>query len=109
MLRLDATAFAPLKILSEIYAERDQPEVTVSFLRRALESYPPPIEPIAPRPVTLAKGIVRILSPRRPVTDDEFGMLEDPNVNDRKWYAWAMEYLAWYEGLSGGTATPVLH
>ena len=100
ILEIDVTKFSALKMLSEIHAERGNPELAVSFVRRALESYPAPLEPVSPKLVTLARWIFRIVAPLKRVRDDEFRVLEDPNEIDRKWYAWAKEYLAWYDGVS---------
>jgi tetratricopeptide (TPR) repeat protein len=109
ILRYDANDFAGLKLLGEIHAKRDEPEKAAAFLRRALENYPQAIKPISPKVVAMTKWFSRIFPPLRHLTPRDFEVLEDPSGGDRTWFAWAKEYLAWYDSATGSNSSPVLH
>jgi len=34
---------------------------------------------------------------------------EDPGAEDRKWFSWANDYLAWYDGTTGSGTVPLVH
>jgi tetratricopeptide (TPR) repeat protein len=101
--------FAGLSALSEIHASRNEPDLAAGFARRALENYPKPTKPISPSVVRLTKWFARILPSLRHMKAQDFVVLQDPNATDRKWFAWAKEYLAWYDNAVGGGSAPTLH
>jgi len=105
ILQYDANDFSGLRLLSEIYARREEKDRAAEFVRRALENFPQPI-PHPPRMlISVAKFFARILPPLRHMQARDF----DPNTSDREWFDWAKRYLAWYDGATGGNASPVLH
>jgi hypothetical protein len=109
LLEFNRNDFSALSALAEIHASRSAPDLAAAFVRRALENYPKPTEPISPSVVRLARWFAKIFPPLRHMKPQDFAVLEDPSADDRKWFAWAKEYLAWYDGISGAQSTPTLH
>ena len=109
ILGYDGNDFSALKLLAEIHANRDDRDKAVTYIRRALENYPKPVKPFSRGVVAATKAFARIFPPLRHMTAKDFEVLEDPQAGDRTWFAWAKEYLAWYDGIAGGNSSPVLH
>jgi hypothetical protein len=57
----------------------------------------------------LAKVTMRIFGPRRNLSAQELAPWESVNADNRAWFQWAKEYLAWFDGSSGSKSVPVLH
>ena len=108
-LRCDSDDFDALRMLAEIYANRNEHDKAVDFVRRGLANHPKPSAPL-PR-VAKALRIVAPLLPKRlrRAIETDLTIFEDPGANDRKWFAWAKEYLAWYDGTKGSSTAPVVH
>src|SRR6266550_6313708 len=109
ILQYDANDFSGLRLLSEIYARREEKDRAAEFVRRALENYPQPTPHTPHMLISVAKFLARVLPPLRHMQARDFAVLEDPNTSDREWFDWAKRYLAWYDGATGGNASPVLH
>jgi tetratricopeptide (TPR) repeat protein len=109
ILQYDANDFAGLKLLSEIYAERDESERAAEFVRRALDNYPKSLPPAPRKLISVTRFLARILPPLRRLGPKDFAVLEDPNATNRVWFEWAKQYLAWYDAATGGSSSPVLH
>src|SRR5712692_1199648 len=108
-LDIDPMSFGAVKFLSEIHARRTEHELAAQYVRRGLENFPEPL-PTMPR---VFFGILRLASfafPRvKAVEKKAKENISDPNRNNNEWYAWAKQYLAWYDQGHGGRATPTIH
>ena len=109
-LQLNPTDFAALRMLSEIYATRNDEEKAVTFIRRGLENFPEPLPPVPPALIKAFRFVAPVL-PKRLAAAVELDIpgFEDRGAGDRKWFNWAKEYLAWYEGETGNSAVPIVH
>jgi tetratricopeptide (TPR) repeat protein len=101
--------FFALKSLGEIYSVRNESDRAAAFVRRALENYPEPTPGVSRRFIRFLKFLSRVFPPLRHLQAEDFSFLEDPNSNDRKWFDWAKQYLAWHNVSSGGGSMPTLH
>ena len=109
-LRVSPNEFDALRMLSEMYAEANECDQAVAFIRRALEHFPRPTTGISPRAVRAFRVIAPVLPKRlRASIEADLRKLQDPNDGNRRWYAWAKEYLRWYDQQMGGNSAPVLH
>ncbi|MDO8387384.1 MAG: hypothetical protein Q7T13_13425 [Polaromonas sp.] len=105
----DPKKFGALRLLSEVYAERNEHDIAAPFVRLGLESYPEPTPP-APRVVFWALRLAASVVPRiKRVEEDAREHLADPNKEVRDWFSWAKQYLAWYDSISGDKQTPIVH
>ena len=108
-LEVDAHSFEAMKLLSEIHARRIEHDIAASYVRRALEQYP---QPLAQTPKVFF-GILRAISlvfPRlRSLTARAKEDIGNPNKAKEQWYAWAKEYLAWYDETHGTSIRPTVH
>jgi len=109
-LRHDAGDFSALKMLSEIHASRNEHEVAVAFIRRGLENFPLPSPPM-PRILLKTFRLAALLLPKRLGASIESDLpgFEDPDRENRTWFAWAKNYLRWYDGTTGNSSTPSVH
>jgi len=97
-LSYDNTCFGALKVLSEIYAEQENHEMTIQFVRRGIEHFksdeiPLPLKMFS----SLAKGLSTVSSKFQKVAERAKQNLE----GNKEWLAWAHSYVAWYEEMSG--------
>lgn len=107
-LKYEENHFDSLVILSRIYANKNDHEKAREFVVRGLEAYPEPI----PSPPKFFFFILKLLSyiPRfKRIYKRAEEDISNPNESNEKWFKWAKEYLAWYEGTKGGEASPTVH
>lgn len=108
-LQIDPGSFGAMKFLSEIYARRADHDTAAQFVRRALEHYPEPL-PHAPKTFLQVLRAVSFIFPRlNPFaarTQEDVG---NPNKTTEQWYAWAKEFLAWYDRTRDATTSPTIH
>lgn len=108
-LTLDPTDFSSLRLLSVILADRGEHNRAVEYVRRGVQHYPKEMAPLAPFVVTLGKIVMRVLRPRHRMAAEEFAPWERINSENREWFAWAKQYLAWFESSTGSDTSPLLH
>lgn len=108
-LAVDPNDFGSLRLLSEILANRGEHGRAIEYVRRGIEQYPEEMSPVAPFLVALAKVVMRILRPRRPMRADELAPWAGINAANREWFHWAKRYLAWYDSGTGSRTSPVMH
>jgi len=108
-LAYDANNFGAVRLLSEIYAERNEHDTAARFVRLGLESYPEPLPPM-PKIFFWILRLAAIVFPRLTRIEESAKRdLGDRNKDIREWYAWAKQYLAWYDTASGSQQTPTVH
>ena len=109
-LRHDTMDFPALKMLTEIHANRNQHARAVAFIRRGLENFPTPSPPM-PQLLLRALRLAMPFLPRRLGASLEYdiAVFEDPDAENRKWFAWAKEYMAWYDRTTGNNSSPPVH
>ena len=108
-LEIDPKSFFSLKLLSECHAMRNEHDAAATFARRAMEAYPDPL-PQPPKLVPrLLRGLARIVPKYRSLFLDIEKQVADPDCGDPKWYAWAKDYLKWYDASRGTSIAPRLH
>lgn len=108
-LAYDTNNFAAVRLLSEIYAERNEHDTAARFVRLGLESYPEPLPPM-PKIFFWVLRLAAMVSPRLARIEEGANRdLGEQNKDNREWYAWAKQYLAWYETVSGSQQTPTVH
>ena len=96
-LLIDPKGFDMPKMLSVIYAERENHEEAIKFVKIAVQNYKP--ERAYEIPGWLISGLKLTgkfssrLSQIEKAAKEDF---EDPNKARREWRAWAEEYMAWY-------------
>ena len=109
-LECDAKSFNSLQLLANIYAGRSDHEEAAHYARLGLENFPAPL-PVPPqwlvRTLRSIFWLVGVFVPR-------FGQGAKMNFTpDRKpyeeWYAWAKQYLEWYEAVHGDPVNPKIH
>jgi tetratricopeptide (TPR) repeat protein len=108
-LHVDPKAFGAMKFLSEVYARRGDHDTAAEFARQALEHYPEPL-PETPKTFLRVLRAVSFMFPRlKPFaarTQEDIG---NPNKSTEQWYAWAKEFLAWYDQTRGAQTAPTIH
>jgi tetratricopeptide (TPR) repeat protein len=109
VLEVDPHYFPALKLLSEILAQGSDHERAAAYLRRGVESYPQEMSPLPYFLLQLARVTMRILRPRREMSAQGFEPWETINAENRAWFKWAKEYLAWFDDKTGSKTLPVLH
>jgi tetratricopeptide (TPR) repeat protein len=109
VLGIDPHDFTALKLLSETLAHRGDHQRAAACVRRGLERYPEEMSPLPYFLVKLARVAMRILRPRRKMSAQEFEPWESINAENRAWFQWAKEYLAWFDDNTGSKTLPVLH
>jgi tetratricopeptide (TPR) repeat protein len=109
VLHVNPHDFTLLKMVSETLAQRGDHERAVAYVRLGLENYPEDIAPMPPFLTKLARVTMRILGPRRKLSAQELAPWESVNADNRAWFQWAKEYLAWFDGSTGSKSVPVLH
>jgi tetratricopeptide (TPR) repeat protein len=97
-LALNPTSFEMPKMLSQLFAEREDHEQAVKYVKIGLSNYPTEVPPVPPN---WACGLLKLagkFSPRwkrvEEATKDDF---RDPDKDRREWQVWAQEYLTWYD------------
>jgi hypothetical protein len=109
VLRIDPHDFTSLRLVSETLAQRGDHVRAVAYVGLGLENYPEEMAPMPPFLAKLAKVTMRIFGPRRNLSAQELAPWESVNADNRAWFQWAKEYLAWFDGSSGSKSVPVLH
>ena len=104
-LDIDPKFFGAMKLLSEIYARRTDHDTAAQYVRRALEQYPRPLPPTPKAFLSILRAATFLFPRLRNVAEDA----GNPNKNTEQWYAWAKEYLAWYDHARGASASPTIH
>lgn len=108
-LAYDPKSFGAIRLLSEMYAERDDHDTAARFVRLGLESFPEPAPPV-PNMFFWILRLISIVVPRlRRLEEAAKRDLGDRNKDNREWYSWAKQYLAWYDAASGNQQMPTVH
>jgi tetratricopeptide (TPR) repeat protein len=96
-LELNPTSFEIPRMLSQIFAEREDHEQTIEYVRIGLSNYPSEDLPTPPK---WAFGLLKLagkFSTRwKHVEEATKEDLRDPGKDRRDWQTWAKDYLAWY-------------
>jgi tetratricopeptide (TPR) repeat protein len=101
-LLIDPKGFDMPKILSVIYAERENHEKAIKFVRIAVQNYKPGTASEIPGWVSSGLKLAGKFSARlRQIEKAAKEDLEDLNKARREWRAWAEEYMAWYNEATG--------
>ena len=108
-LAIDPVDFGALRLLSTIHAARGEHDRAAGYVRRGMECYPKDMAPVSPVLVKFAKVLMRILSPKRLMPADAFAPWDRVNSENREWFDWAKQYLAWFDSNTGSNSSPVLH
>jgi tetratricopeptide (TPR) repeat protein len=109
VLTYDPKHFGAIRLLSEIYAEREDYETAAKFARLGLDNYPAPF-PRIPKVFFWILRIGAVLFPRLKRIDESAKRdLTDLNKEDNEWYFWAKQYLSWYDSVNRGKHTPTMH
>lgn len=109
-LKLDPNDFETLRLLSAMYAEDNRHAEAAAIVRRGLESFPAPSPSLSPWVPRVFRLVAPLLSKRlRKSIEAELPDLQDADVAARHWYAWAKDYLRWYDAATGSNSAPVLH
>lgn len=104
-LAYEPTDFGPIRLLSEIHAERKEHDTAVQFVRLGLENYPEPLQ-APPRFLFWVLRSAAVFFPRlRRVEEAATRDLGDPGKDNEEWYSWAKQYLAWYDSTFGKRQT----
>ena len=97
-LSLDPTSFDMPRILSQIYAKREEHEQAAAYVKIGLNNYP--AENLQ-APPAWAFGVLKFVgkfSARwKRIEEAANEDLKDPDKDRREWNAWAKQYVAWYE------------
>lgn len=105
----DSKNFGAYRLLAEVYAERKEHAMAVRFVRLGLDHFPEPTPP-APKLIIWLLRVSAFFVPRfRRVTETARTELTDPDSDTRDWFAWAKQYLAWYDSEYGDKHVPTLH
>lgn len=108
-LHMDPKSFGAMKFLSEIHARRADHDTAAQFVRRALEHYPEPL-PQTPKAFLQVLRAISFIFPRlKPFAARAQEDIGNPNKSTEQWYAWAKEFLAWYDQTQGAQTTPTIH
>lgn len=97
-LALDPMNFEMPRMLSQIFAEHEDHEQAVQYVKVGLSNFPS--EPFPPPPSFLfsALKLAGKLSARwKRVQEAAEQDLRDPGKDSREWQSWANEYLEWHE------------
>ncbi len=108
-LAYDSKNFDAIRLLAEIYAERNEHETAVRFVRLGLESYPESLPPLPKIFFRVLHLFAAVLPRLRRIEEAARRDLGDRNKDNREWYSWAKQYLAWYDTASGSLQTPTVH
>lgn len=105
-LKYDSNSFPMLSLLARLLADRDEHENAAIYARKGLESYPEPLK--VPRFVDALFKIMSVFIPRlRGVTPTD--ALKQVEAEDAEWFAWAKQYLDWYDSVFGDSVRPPSH
>jgi tetratricopeptide (TPR) repeat protein len=105
----DPHDFGSLRLLSEVLATRGEHQRAANYARRGLEEYPKEMAPVAPILFNIAKAALRIFRAGRPLPKEQFEPWKQINEENRQWFQWAQQYLAWFDRSTGNTTLPVVH
>ena len=100
--------FSALQLLVRVALSQREYAEARQLVQKALESYPEPI----PKAPGLLLGVVRLLAriPKlRGGAKQAESFMRNPNRDVEEWYAWAREYLEWYEKEFGESSLPTQH
>jgi tetratricopeptide (TPR) repeat protein len=101
-LLMDSKGFDMPKILSVIYAKRENHEEAIRFVRIAVQNYKPGNASEIPGWIFSGLKLAGKFSARfRHIEKAAKEDLADPNKTSREWRAWAEEYMAWYDEAMG--------
>jgi tetratricopeptide (TPR) repeat protein len=101
-LLMDPKGFDMPKMLSVIYAERENHEEAIKFVRIAVHNYKP--ESVSELPGWVFSGLKLVgkFSARfRHIEKAAKEDLSDLNKSSREWRSWAEEYMEWYNEAMG--------
>lgn len=101
-LLIDPKGFDMPKMLSIIYAKRENHEEAIKFVRIAVQNYEPENPYKIPGWVSSGLKLAGKFSTRlKQIEEAAKEDIEDPNKDRREWRAWAKEYMAWYDEAMG--------
>jgi tetratricopeptide (TPR) repeat protein len=101
-LLIDPHGFDMAKMLSVIYAERENHDEAIKFVKIAVQNYQPENPYVIPGWVSSCLKLGGKFSARlRQIEKTAEEDLEDPNKGRREWRAWAEEYMSWYDETIG--------
>jgi len=101
-LLIDPKGFDIAKMLSVIYAERENHEEAIKFVRIAVQNFEPENPYKIPRWASSGLKLAGKFSTRfKQIEEAAKEDIEDPNKDRREWRAWAEEYMAWYDEAMG--------
>lgn len=110
LLELSPKYFGAFELLSQIYAERGEHETAAHYARLGLENYPEPQPQISRTIVQFVQLLFRALglfsSRFRKAAEVD---TPDPNKLHENWYAWAKQYLKWYDDTHTDPMNPRVH
>ncbi|HBO33964.1 MAG TPA: hypothetical protein DD636_04390 [Anaerolineaceae bacterium] len=93
-LAYDNTSFGALKVLSEIYVEQDNHEMTIQFVRRDIEHFK---NDEIPLPLKMFSNLIKRLS----IVSSKFQKVAERTKQNleanKEWLTWAHSYVSWYE------------
>ena len=97
-LALNPSSFEMPRMLSQIYAEREDHEQAIKYVKNGLSNYPSEDLPAPPKWAFSLLKLAGIFSARwKRVEEATKEDLRDPDKDRREWQAWAKDYLAWYD------------
>jgi hypothetical protein len=108
-LMLDPHSFDAIELLTRIHASRNEHATVAKYVPLGLENFPSPL-PNIPRFYFRLLRFFGFFAPRfkRLAQRAEVEIL-DPNQSRTEWYAWAKEYLTWYDQTHDGNKMPTVH
>ncbi len=96
-LELNPSSFEMPRMLSQIFAEREDHEQAAEYVRIGLSNYPAEDLPTLPKwSFALLKLAGKFSARWKRVEEAAKEDLRDPEKDRRDWQAWAKEYLAWH-------------
>lgn len=95
---LDSENFEMPRMLSQIFAEHEDHEQAVDYVKIGLKNFPSELTPTPPSWAFSALKLAGKFSARwKRIHQAAIEDLQDPNKDKKEWQAWAKEYLEWYE------------
>ena len=96
-LALDPKSFEMSRMLSQIFAEHEDHEKAIQYVKIGLNNFPSEPLPAPPSWTFSVLNLAGKFSARwKRVHEAANEDLQDPDKDRREWQSWAYEYLAWY-------------
>jgi tetratricopeptide (TPR) repeat protein len=97
-LALNPASFEMPRMLSQIYAEREDHEQAIKYVKNGLINYPSEDLPAPPKwAFSLLKLAGKFSARWKHVEEATKEDFRDQDKARREWQVWAIEYLAWYD------------